>query len=147
MIANYVGRWTQAQQDQFRLCEEIDQIADRLPLHDVDAFATLTGRMKAVLDHAQSFEERELFPLLEAMSPQMRPLLITFRSHHASDRRTEQSIADALVVPAPDAAQLENLKIRMASFAEVLRRHVQFEEAIATALFASRRVDEKRAVQ
>lgn len=145
MIVNYVGRWTQAQQDQLQLCEEIDQIANRLPLHDVDAFAGLAGRMKAVLDHAQAFEELELFPVLEAMSPQMRPLLITFRSHHASDRRAEQSIAEALV--APDAAQLENLKIRMASFAEVLRRHVQFEETIATALFASKQVGEKRAVQ
>lgn len=148
MIAGYVGRWSQAQQEQLQLCEKLDQIGERLPLHDVEAVALLAGQLTEMLDRLHAFEEQTLFPQLEVMSPQMRPLLATFRTHHARDRAEARTIASTLTeLSALTAEGIPTLKHRLASFAEALRRHVQFEDAIAMALFASKRVDEKRAVQ
>lgn len=148
MIASYVGRWSQAQLEQLQLCEHIDQISRRLPVHDVEAFDQIASRLDAVLSRLHGFEEEELFPMLEAMSPPMRPLLITFRSHHARDRMEANALIRCLRDPSQLTADgLRVLKLQLEAFTEALRRHVQFEEAIAMALFASKRVDEKRAVQ
>lgn len=148
MIASYIGRWSQAQQEQFQLCEKIDQWADRLPLHDVGAASLLAENLRTVLDRVHAFEERDLFPLLDTMSPQMRPLLTAFRTHHTRDRGEGETVAGLLAASSTMTAEtLRDLKHRLESFAETLRRHVQFEEAIAMALFASKRIDEKRAVQ
>jgi hypothetical protein len=148
MIASYIGRWSQAQQAQFQLCEKLDQLAERLPLHDVKAASRLADHLTGALDRVHSFEERDLFPLLDSMSPQMRPLLTKFRAHHSRDRIEAEEIAGLLAAPSLLTAEsLKGLKLRLESFAETLRRHVQFEEAITMALFASKRIDEKRAVQ
>jgi len=148
MIANYVGRWSQVQQEQLSLCEKMDQMAVRLPLHDAGTLDRFAGQLTGLLDRVHAFEEDDLFPVLEAMSPQMRPLLITFRSHHVRDRAQAQVIADALTLPSMmTAGGLRDLKLQLESFSETLRRHVQFEEAIAMALFASKRIDERRAIQ
>jgi hemerythrin-like domain-containing protein len=148
MIASYVGRWSQVQQEQLSLCEKIDQIAVRLPLHDAGALDLFADQLTGLLDRVHGFEEEDLFPVLEAMSPQMRPLLVTFRSHHLRDRAQAQIIADALAQPSVmTSGSLRDLKLQLEFFSETLRRHVQFEEAIALALFASRRIDERRALQ
>lgn len=148
MIANYVGRWSQVQQQQLSLCEQIDQMALRLPLHDAGTLDRFADQLLSLLDRVQAFEEDDLFPVLEAMSPQMRSLLVTFRSHHVRDRAEAQIIADAITQPsAIMASALVELKQQLESFSESLRRHVQFEEAIALALFASKRMDERRAIQ
>jgi len=148
MIASYIGRWSQAQQEQFQLCEKIGQLAERLPLHDVKAASGLADHLTAILDRVHAFEERDLFPLLDTMSPQMRPLLTTFRTHHSKDRIEAEKIAGVLTETSVLTVEdLKSLKLRLESFAETLRRHVQFEEAITMALFASKRVDEKRVVQ
>lgn len=148
VIAHYIGRWSQAQLDQLKLCEEIDLLADKLPLHDIAAFGDLALRMDAVLDRVHAFEEQDLFPMLEAMSPHIRPLLVTFRSHHARDRETARAIVAMLNLSTEHTARdLRDIKTNLTSFAELVRRHVQFEEAITMALFASKRIDEKRAVQ
>jgi len=148
MFASYIGRWSQAQQEQFQLCEKIDQFAERLPLLDVKGAALLADLLTAALDRIHAFEERDLFPLLDTMSPQMRPLLTTFRTHHSRDRAEAEILAQSFAAQSALTAQdLKGLKIRLETFAETLRRHVQFEEAITMALFASKRVDERRAVQ
>lgn len=148
MIASYVGRWSQGQLEQLQLCENIEQLSKRLPVYDVDAFDHIAGQLVTIMARLHAFEEQELFPRLEAMSPQMRPLLLTFRNHHAKDRVEAIAIAECLLNPAHLTADgLRALKLQLESFAEVLRRHVQFEEAIAMALFASKRVDERRVVQ
>lgn len=148
MIAGYVGRWSQAQMAQLQLCANIDQLAKRLPVRDVDASGDLAARLVEMLIRLHAFEEDELFPVLEAMSPHMRPLLVTFRSHHARDRLEAATISEMLLGSSRLSADgLRTLKDRLEAFAETLRRHIQFEEAITMALFASRRVDEKSAVQ
>lgn len=148
MIANYVGRWSQVQQEQLALCERIDQMALRLPLHDAGTLDLFAVQLTGILDRVHTFEEQDLFPVLQAMSPQMRELLVTFRSHHVLDRAQAQLIADALSQPpSMTAGHLRDLKLQLELFSEALRRHVQFEEAIAMALFASRRMDDKRAIQ
>ena len=148
MIAIYLGRWAQAQRDQFELCAQLELIADRLPLHDVRTVQSLALQMIAVMNRVHTFEEDELFPVLEAMSPQIRSLLITFRTHHHRDRAMLGEIASTLSEVSdmgPNA--LKHLKVQLSAFAEVLRRHAEFEEAIGMALFASKRIEEKRAVQ
>jgi hypothetical protein len=148
VIAHYIGRWSQAQLDQLKLCEEIELLADKLPLHDVAAFGDLAARLDGVLDRVQTFEEQDLFPILEAMSPHIRSLLVTFRSHHARDREAARAVAAMLNLSTEHTARdLRDIKACLTSFAELVRRHVQFEEAITMALFASKRFDERRAVQ
>ena len=149
MIASYVGRWSQTQQEQLALCEKMDQMAMRLPLYDAGTLDVFADQLLGMLDRVQTFEEQDLFPVLEALSPQMRPLLVTFRSHHLRDRAQAQIIADTISQPSAmkTAGGLKDFKLQLEAFSETLRRHVQFEEAIAMALFASKRIDERRAIQ
>jgi hypothetical protein len=145
MIAGYLGKWAMVQQEQLRLCEKIEQIAERLPVHDVETLHQVAGQLEGAIDRIHAFEELEMFPLLEAMSPQIRPLLGSFRMHHSTDRAMAQAIVDTLSNLA--AGHHREIKLQLQHFAEALRRHVQFEEAIGMALFASKRVDDRRAVQ
>lgn len=148
MIAVHVGRWSQAQREQMELCDRIDRVSERLPLHEPEGAGILAGDMASTLQRVHHFEEAELFPALETLSPQVRPLLVTFRDHHARDRSFAQAIGQALLgIAAMDARDLKALKAELAAFADSLRRHVQFEEAITMALFASRKMDERRVVQ
>jgi hypothetical protein len=148
MIASYVGRWSQAQSDQLELCANVEVIAGRLPCRDADAFLSLAVQLTAVMSRVRAFEEDELFPVLEAMSGQVRPLLVTFRSHHHRDKELATEICRALCgASVMDAQELRHLKVLLGSFAEAVRRHVEFEEAIALALFASKRIIDRRAVQ
>ena len=148
MISIQVGRWSQAQREQMDLCDRIERMAERLPLHDPEGAGILAGDMASSLQRIHHFEENELFVALDTLSPQVRPLLATFRDHHARDRSSAQAIGQALLgIAAMDARDLKALKAELAAFADSLRRHVQFEEAITMALFASRKLDERRVVQ
>lgn len=148
MIAAHVGRWSQAQREQMELCDRVERMAERLPLHDLDGPISLAADIAAILKRAHEFEENQLFPALEAMSPPVRPLLMTFRDHHKRDRVSSDTVCTALDrIASIDGPDVKTLKAELFAFAEALRRHVQFEEAIAMALFASRRVDERRVVQ
>jgi hypothetical protein len=148
MISNYVARWSEAQRDQFELAAAVDVIAERFPLYDPDGLAAVAEKLDSVLARVHRFEEDEVFPALEAMSPQIGALLATFRSHHARDAESAGSICQILRdAPTLNIDQLKHAKSLLISFAETLRRHAQFEEAITMALFASKRVDERRAIQ
>jgi hypothetical protein len=148
MIAAHVGRWSQAQREQMELCDRVERMAERLPLCDLDAAALVADEIASTLQRVHQFEEEQLFPALEAASPQMRPLLKTFRDHHRRDRLTSEAVNNALAgIASIDSLELKMLKVELLAFVEALRRHVQFEEAITMALFASRRMEERRVVQ
>lgn len=148
MIATYVGRWSKTHDDQLDLCARMEVLANRLPIHDVDALDEFALRLDTSICRIHAFEENDLFPLLESMSSQIRPLLVTFRTHHYKDRELAHDICQALQkASSMDQEALTNLKVRLGTFAEALRRHVEFEGAIALALFAAKRVEDIRAVQ
>jgi hypothetical protein len=148
MIADCIGQWSQRQREQYTLCDLIDGIATRLPLYGVAACQIASAKALTILKQAHSFEEGELFPILEEMSPHIRPLLTTFRSHHERDRASANAILDALdSISIMDSMALRELRFQASAFSEALRRHVQFEEAICMALFASQRTGLKRGLQ
>lgn len=117
-------------------------MAARLPLRDVDAPGDLARALSVICD----YEDLELFPLLEALSPHMATLLGTFRRHHRHDEREAAAVAHALS-SSEQKMDVDALGERMRALAESLRRHVEFEEAICMALFASKRFNEERRVQ
>jgi hypothetical protein len=148
MIADCIGQWSQRQHEQYALCDLLDGISATLPLFDIAACQIARATASTTLKDAHHFEEGELFPLLEEMSPHIRPLLTTFRSHHERDRASANSIFDSLdSITMMDALALRELRLQAGAFSEALRRHVQFEEAICMALFASQRTGLKRALQ
>ena len=118
-------------------------MADRLPVYDVEAIGELARSLADIYD----YEEKELFPLLERMSPQIAPLLGTYRRHHAHDRQEIGAIARCLDPADRVTADMNVLRLRMQAFAEGMLRHVEFEEAICRALFASKASAAQRSVQ
>jgi hypothetical protein len=148
MIADFVAQWSQRQREQYALCDLLDGISARLPLFDIAACQIARTKVSMTLKDTHNFEEGELFPILEEMSPHIRPLLATFRCHHERDRASANSMLDSLdSIAIMDAMALRELRLQAGAFSEALRRHVQFEEAICMALFASRRTGLKRALQ
>lgn len=142
MIAQHVARWTRHHGEQRKICTLIGKMAARLPLRDIDAPQELASALAAM----HEYEDGELFPILEALSPQMAPLLDTFRRHHDHDGREALAIAQSLAA-SDQSVDTDALGARMRALAENLMRHVEFEEAICRALFASKRMDEERRVQ
>lgn len=140
MIALHVAEWTRCQREQHRLCGLLEQTAERLPLREVGA----PGGIVELLDRVHRYEEDQLFPVLQAMSRQVSPLLADFKDHH----RYDQGEADALVslLDSSDMVDVHSLAPRLKALAESIRRHVQFEQAICRALFA-RGDSGQRAVQ
>lgn len=137
MIAKHVAEWTRCQREQHQLCGLLRQIAERLPLREV-------GSSQAIIDtlaEIHRFEETKLFPALGEMSRQMSPLLDDFVSHHKHDRAEAVAIVAAL--DGTEIHEVTGLKARITAFAEGIRRHVQFEEAICRALFARRDAGER----
>ncbi len=148
MIAEHVAEWTRRQREQYRICEALSRIGDRLPIYDIDACSSAATTIKLTLTEIHSYEEEKLFPLLRTMSPQIAPLVENFVGHHAHDRVQAARIASELeALSCGDAPDINSLKERICLFAEGLRRHVQFEETICKALFASRRAGAEQAVQ
>lgn len=140
MNPRHVAEWTRCQREQRRLCAVLEQIAERLPLHEVG----LGGSITDTLAEVHRFEESELFPAMASMSRQVAPLLEDFTSHHRHDRAEAAAIQSAL--DEKEIGNASDLKARIRTFAEGIRRHVQFEEAICRAMFARRDAGE-RAVQ
>jgi len=148
MIAEHVGAWTRLQREQTQLCDLIERIGDRLPLYDVEACHLAALRIGETLTSAHDFEENQLFPVLMSLAPDIVPLLETFRVHHDRDRAQSAVLRWRLEkLPGQSGDEIKTLKIELAAFAEALRRHVQFEEAICRALFASRQTQARRAIQ
>jgi hypothetical protein len=139
MITEHVAQWTNRQREQFRLCDVLDQMAERLPLFEVQACEEVVSTMHSTLSSAHAYEERELFPRLEASSSQIGGVLAIFRTHHAEDRAEAVRIASLIADMAERGAMdvIAQLKVQIPLFARSLRRNVQFEQAICRALFAS----------
>lgn len=140
MIAKHVAEWTRCQREQQRLCSMIDQAAERLPLRDIGFGATAVK----ILADVHRTEETDVFPALIAISRQVSPLLQGFEEHHRFDVLEARSLS--LLLDTNEIGDIDALKARLKSFAEGIRRHVQFEEAICRALFA-RHEQSARAVQ
>ena len=118
-------------------------MADRLPVYDVEAIGELARGLADIYDH----EEKELFPLLGRMSPHIAPLLDIYRRHHSHDRDEIGAIARCLDPANRVTADMDVLRFRMQALAEGMMRHVEFEEAICRALFASKANAGQRSVQ
>jgi hypothetical protein len=148
MIAEHVAEWTRRQREQYRICETLSRTGDRLPIYDIDACRSAATTIRLTLTEIHSYEEEKLFPVLRTMSPQIAPLVESFVAHHAHDRIHAERISLELeALSHGDAVDINWLKERIGLFAEGLRRHVQFEETICKALFASRRAAAEQAVQ
>lgn len=143
MIAEHVARWTWHHGQQRRFSESIHRMADRLPVYDVEAIGELARGLVDIFD----YEEKALFPLLERMSPSIAPLLETYRRHHSHDRDEISAIAQCLDPADRTTVDMDVLRFRMQALAEGMMRHVEFEEAICRALFASKASAAQRSVQ
>ena len=130
MIALHVAEWTRCQREQYRLCGLLEQMAERLPLRELGSARAIVE----ILDRVHQYEEDELFPVLQAMSKQMSPLLADFKNHHRYDRTEAVALIDA--IETAEIVDVQSLRSRIRGLSENIQRHVQFEQAICRALFA-----------
>jgi hypothetical protein len=139
MISEHVARWTTLQREQYRLCDLLDHVAKGLPSKEEYMRVKALLALQTILDTAHTYEETLLFPVLEQMSPQISDLLRTFRDHHRSDREEALKIVPLIAAANVTFTADSEPSVRISLFASGLRRHIQFEEAICRALFASAR--------
>jgi len=115
------------------ICNELEQIADALPLlPQTSASLETTRRLLSIIETAHDFEENVLFPSLLAAHGNADTLVHTIRRlemEHLGDSDFAQDIYHATrnYVTSRDRHQAEALAWMLRGFFESQRRHVAFE--------------------
>lgn len=124
------------------LCNELEQIADRLP-NDIDRNACLRiGRtVTALTASAHRVEEDALFPALLAHLPHQVELVATLdrmRREHYSDKCHAEEVEDALVSLGEGRPRLsaDALGYLLRGFFEAQRRHIALVHEMILPLLA-----------
>ena len=124
------------------LCDDLEQIADRLP-NDIDRSACLQiGRtVTAVTASTHRVEEDALFPALLAHLPgqvDLVPTLDRLRREHYTDECHAEEVQDALVSVGEGRPRLsaDALGYLLRGFFEAQRRHIAFEREMILPLLS-----------
>lgn len=131
------SRFEQACDEQMKLCDALEMIADSLP-GDIDRQQCIhvARAMGALIDRAHDFEETELFPLVAQSSSPDRAgasTLERLKFEHYEDECFAEEVYEALMncgagqggFPAEAA---ETLGYMLRGFFVSLRRHIAFEQ-------------------
>lgn len=120
-------------QQQRRLCDQLEQIADSLP-GDADTILCVetANQVVGVIKSAHSFEEDELFPAILAAvedGPALEPVFDRLKFEHWEDEEYAVCVQEALCTFAVRRADsnVESLGWMLRGFFECLRRHIAFE--------------------
>jgi hemerythrin-like domain-containing protein len=118
---------------QARVCDELENIADRLP-DSVDSQSCLrtAQHILPVVKTAHDFEDKILFPLLEAQIPyftEMKGTIERLRFEHWGDQEYAEDVRHALreYVRQREKANIDSLAWMLRGFFEGMRRHIAFD--------------------
>jgi iron-sulfur cluster repair protein YtfE (RIC family) len=126
-------RFAQLLDAQARVCDELEDLADRLP-DSVDSQSCLrtAQQLLPVVKTAHDFEDNILFPLLEAQTHymvEMRSTIERLRFEHWGDQEFAEDVRHALreFVRQREKANIDSLAWMLRGFFESMRRHIAFD--------------------
>jgi hemerythrin-like domain-containing protein len=128
-----LGRWQQAHDEQLRLCNELEDIADSLP--------STVNRQKCIyaakalgplIRGVHHFEDNILFPSFEARmlaSPDFAKTLARLKFEHFEDECFADELAERLLMLGIGRGEInmEATGYMLRGFFESVRRHIAFE--------------------
>ncbi|WP_235679271.1 hemerythrin domain-containing protein [Aquibium microcysteis] len=124
---------TKAHHSKLRLCEALEDIADRLP-GDVDRFRCLeiASALVPLLRRCHDYEEEVVYPAFEAAHARAAGSLATvsrLRAEHVEDECAAQDLSEVLLSIGHGEAvrNPEAVGFMLRAFFEAVRRHVAFE--------------------
>ena len=143
-IPDPIGFLEEAHNEQLRICDMLEEIADSLPLQ-IDRLKCFcaAGKLRTSVVIHQLDEDLGLFPTLRRRSnldPGVRSSLERLEAEHIDDEGFAAEVVDALEVLARGRAvsSVETLAYMLRGFFVPLRRHVEWENV--TILPLARRV-------
>lgn len=124
---------TNAHHSKLRLCEALEEIADRLP-GDVDRFRCLeiASALVPLLRRCHEYEEEVVYPAFEAAHAHANGSLATIsrlKAEHVEDECAAQDLSEILLAigHGEAIANPEAVGFMLRAFFEAVRRHVAFE--------------------
>jgi iron-sulfur cluster repair protein YtfE (RIC family) len=118
---------------QARVCDELEDLADRLP-DSVDSQSCLrtAQQLLPIVKTAHDFEDNILFPLLETQTRYMAEMQNTIerlRFEHWGDQEFAEDVRHALreFVRQREKANIDSLAWMLRGFFEGMRRHIAFD--------------------
>jgi hypothetical protein len=112
------------------LCGELEQIADNLPGPlDAHACLDLAQRTLTLIKRAHDFEETQVWPLVEQLSPDAKQTLNHLSFEHWGDEDFAEQVFHQLrgYVQQPGNADAESLSWTLRGFFQNMQRHLAFE--------------------
>ncbi|WP_424983426.1 hemerythrin domain-containing protein [Maritalea sp. S77] len=122
------------------LCSRLELIADLLPDQADPTLCKFTSdSMMSTLSDAQSFEENELFPMLEVLGhlePEMDRLVEQLRDEHYEDLCFAEEVRDNLasMIQGEPTQTANATGYMLRGFFEKLRRHMAYERHLTAPL-------------
>jgi hemerythrin-like domain-containing protein len=124
---------TNAHHSKLRLCEALEEIADRLP-GDVDRFRCLeiASSLVPLLRRCHEYEEEVVYPAFEAAHAGASGACVTvnrLKTEHVEDECAAQDLSEVLLAIGHGEAidNPEAVGFMLRAFFEAVRRHVAFE--------------------
>ena len=131
--AKSIAWWKEAHRLQLALCDELEAIADSLPVNIVNQDCLFTARSLGRLTRdVHAYEEQTLFPALRRIfpeSPEFGAAVERLSFEHLTDECYAEEIAEKLFYVGSGGrdVNMEALGYMLRGFFEALRRHVAFE--------------------
>jgi hypothetical protein len=130
---NALDRWQQAQEEQLRLCDELEQIADSLPsgVNRQKCFYAAKA-LGPLIRGAHHYEDTVLFPQLESRImalPDLPKALARLKFEHFEDECFAEELTERLLELGSGRrdVNMEATGYMLRGFFEALRRHIAFE--------------------
>lgn len=122
---------TNAHQTKLRLCEALEDIADRLPA-DVDRFRCLeiASSLVPLLRRCHEYEEEVVYPAyVTARGSEASGTVSRLKAEHVEDECAAQDLSEVLLAIGHGEAigNPEAMGFMLRAFFEAVRRHVAFE--------------------
>ncbi len=118
--------------NQIELCDELEQLADRLPELDPQRCLHVANAIGPLITEAHQLEETLLFPLLLARLAEGPALVESIKIDHLEDECFADEVADHLCLLGSGATglQSEATGYMLRAFFEGVRRRIRHERAL-----------------
>lgn len=128
-----ISWWPEAHRLLLAICDDLETIADSLPLHVVllDCISAAENLGMLIRD-VQLYEEKTLFPALQARfrtSPDIASAIERLRVEHVTDQCYADDLAEKLLYlgHGGEDVNIEALAYMLRGFFDALRRHIAYE--------------------
>jgi hemerythrin-like domain-containing protein len=125
--------WKEAHRVLLALCDDLEGIADSLPLHVVAQDCVFAAKsLERLIRDVHAYEERTLFPALQATfasSAEIASAIERLKFEHLADECYADDLAEKLLDLASGAeyVNMEALAYMLRGFFDAMRRHIAYE--------------------